>query len=494
MQFVICGVAHETNTFSNIPTGLKAFQKAEGSLLIGSEIIQTHKKAKTEIGGFITYCMQEGINIIPTLTASAQPAGKVTTNALEEFLDVTIKRIENEEMVGAVLACLHGAMVSEDQDDAEGYFLKRIREAVDPNVPIVATLDLHSNITKAMIHYADILVGYDTNPHEAVDMFNRGVEAAELAHKMTKKEIYPTIALSKIPFWPPGQMQVTKRPPMKDILDRAFEYEEMEEVLTVTISAGFAWADIEEMGFGAVVTTNNDQALAEKLAKELTNFVWTNRERFYHENVPVDEAVERAIQASEGPIILADVSDNPGGGTPCDGTVLLQHLLDKNAQDVAFALIADPEAVHKAISSGVGTEVTLQIGGKVDDLHGSTLTLTGKVKLISDGEVHWKGPMATGVPLQFGKSVVFQCQGIDLLLTENRIQALDREIFRRNGITPEERKILVLKSLAHFRADFEPIAKEIIEVATPGILSSDLSIFNYKKISRPFWPLDRDKF
>jgi len=331
-------------------------------------------------------------------------------------------------------------MVSENQDDAEGYFLKRVREVVGDEIPVVGTFDLHANLTKAKAKYATCLTGYDTYPH--IDGYERGLEAAEIAHKTALRKIKPTMALSKLPFGPPPQRHVTSRLPMSAVYEKAWEMEAMDKVLVVSVAPAFIWSDFDEMGFGVVVTTDNDMALAERLAKELTDWVWERRETFLYEPTSFEEAVNRAIQAPEGPIVLADIYDNPGGGASCDGTVLLKGLLDHNAQNVAVGIIADPEAVAAAIESGIGTEVTLQVGGK----------------------------------------------------TENRVQPWDREVFRINGITPEDKKILVVKSSAHFRADFEPIAKEVIEVGSLGILSSDMSLFDYKKIPRPFYPLDKDKF
>jgi len=490
LRFVICGIGHETHTFSSIPANRESFEIYD--LTIGEEIIQRFRGTNTEVGGYLDYCEQAGIEVIPTLTAFAMPSGKVTTVALEEFLEAILKMIQDADPVDGVLVRLHGAMVSEDQDDADGYILKQIREVVGEDVPVVATFDLHANLTQAMAKYADILVGYDTYPH--IDLYERGYEAAELAHKIAIGRIIPTMALKKLPFWPITQKQVTSRPPMSEIYTKAFELETMDEVLVVSVATGFPWADIEEMGFGVVITTDNDAPLAEHLVEEFAEFFWERRGDFLYTPTPVDEAVQRAIDAPEGPIILADISDNPGGGTPCDGTVLLKSLLDHNAQNVALAIITDPEAVSVAIASGIGTEVTLQVGGKIDNLHGPTLTLTGKVKTISDGELVLKGPMMTGDVVQLGRTVVFHVKGIDIILTENRYQPFDLEFFRSNGITPEDKKILVTKSSAHFRADFEPIAKEVIEVGTPGLLSSDLSLFDFKKIPRPFWPLDQEPF
>ena len=489
MRFVICGVAHETNTFSSTLADRDAFTKFD--LSIGEEIIKKFRGTRTEQGGYLDYCEQVDIEVVPTLTVSAWPSGKVVTEVFEEFLSVTIEMIQDAGAIDGVLAKLHGAMVSEDQDDAEGYFLKRIREVVGDDVAVVGTFDLHANLTQAMVKYADILIGYDSYPH--IDMYERGYEAAELAHKMAIGKITPVMALSKLPFGPILQRQITTCPPMSEIMAKAFEYETLDKVLVVSVAPAFPWSDFDEMGFGVVVTTDNDLTLAERVAKEMTDIVWERREEFDYIPTPVNEAVKRAIQAPEGPTVLADISDNVGAGSSCDGTVILKSLLDQNAQNAAVAVIADPEAVATAIESGVGTEVTLRVGGKTDKYHGPTLTLTGKVKLISDGKIVYKGPMFTGTPLLLGRTVVFRIKGVDVILTENRIQPFDLEVYRSQGIQPEEKKILVTKSSAHFRADFEPIAKEIIEVGAPGLASPDLSLFDYKKIPRPFWPLDRDK-
>jgi len=223
MRFVICGVSHETHTFSPIRTTKELFERNE--ILIGDAIIQTLQDTRTEIGGYIDYCSKEGIELLPTLTAEAAPSGKVATDAYEEFIDITLKMIKEAgvETVDGVLARLHGAMVSEDQDDAEGYFLKRIREVIGDEIPVVGTFDLHANLTKDMAKYATCLSGYDTYPH--IDGYERGYEAAKIAHKSALGEIKPTMALSKLPFGPPLQRQVTTRAPMNKVYEKAWEME-----------------------------------------------------------------------------------------------------------------------------------------------------------------------------------------------------------------------------------------------------------------------------
>jgi microcystin degradation protein MlrC len=248
--------------------------------------------------------------------------------------------------------------------------------------------------------------------------------------------------------------------------------------------------DTEEAGFSIVVITDNDRELAEKYAQQLSDFAWSVRREFLKPLTPVPEAVKRAMEAKEGPVILADVADNPGGGGSGDGTVVLKTLLDMGARNVGFALIKDPEAVGKAIEVGVGGTVTMMIGGKTDKFHGSPVKITGRVRTITDGAFIHKGPMSTGSKGEVGRSVVLTVNGVELIVSELKMAPNDPEIFRRHGIEPTEKKILVVKSRGHFRAGYEPFAKEIIEVDAPGVASPNLKQFPYKHVRRPIFPLD----
>jgi microcystin degradation protein MlrC len=201
-------------------------------------------------------------------------------------------------------------------------------------------------------------------------------------------------------------------------------------------------------------------------------------------------AVTEAIASPKGPVVLADHADNPGGGAPCDGTVLLKALIDHGAQNAVLAVMADPEAVQLLIEAGIGSTLTINLGGKTDRLHGSTMQVTGRVKLISDGTFRATGPMATGLESQMGRTVVFTSNGVDIIITEKRIQPTDLELYRSVGIEPAQKQIIAVKSAVHFRASHEPIAHKIIEVDTPGIHSARLSAFQYQKLRRPIFPLD----
>lgn len=486
LRVITGSISHETNTFSNVKTGLEKFK--ERIFLLGEEMFGAFAGKHTIGSAFMEVAGEAEFELIPTVWAGATPQGLVTDEAFDFMLGRIIDGIKSAGDVDGVLLHLHGAMVVESHDDPEGYVFRAIREVVSKKVPIISTLDLHANISKAMIDEANVLVGYDCYPH--TDRYDRGLEAARIMADVLKGRIIPTMVMEKPPMMPSTQRQKTSYYPMDALLNLAHKMEEDEEVINVTVAAGFPFSDIEHAGMSMVVTTNNDLELARDKARELSKLAWNLRRHFLAEVVPVREAVAEAIQAAEGPVILADYADNPGGGAPCDGTAILEELLSKGAENTVLALIADPEAVEKATKAGGDKTVTLKIGGKTDSLHGKPLEVTGEVRVISDGKFTSKGPMGTGMEVNLGRTVVFRSCGIDIIITEKRFQPTTLELYRSLGIEPGEKKIIVVKSAVHFRASHEPIAKKIIEVDAPGIHSARLSAFRYRKLRRPIFPLD----
>jgi microcystin degradation protein MlrC len=487
MKNVVTGsISHETNTFSNVPSTIEVFKRM--GLYVGDDYFKVYDGTKTVGGAFIEVSREKGFKLIPTIWNSSFAWGMVTAEAREYLLGAVLAGIEKADRVDGVLMELHGAMVSEGVGSSEGYLLRRIREKVGPSVPIIATLDLHANISQLAVDMADVLVGYDTYPH--VDPYERGREAGELLWRMMNGEIHPKHALEKPPMMPSPQKQKTNYFPMKAVYDLAHRIEEDKRVLNVTVLPGFPFADIPETGLGIIVTTDGDQELAQEKAKEISDFCWMNRRHFLADVVPVEEAVGRAIDAKEGPVILVDQADNPGGGAPCDGTVILRELLRRKADNAVVCLIRDPEAVDLAIKAGVGNMVTMKVGGKTDNFNGGPIEVTGYVKLVSDGKFKVKGPMDTGTVTNLGRTVVMKVDGVEIILTEIGVQPTDLQQYRAFGIEPTDKKIIVVKSSVHFRAVHEPIAKEIIEVDTPGIHGTRLSAFGYKMIRRPMFPID----
>ena len=486
MKFVVAMLSHETNMFSPVKTELRHFKERE--LFYGEEMFTALKGTKTSIGGFMDAAKAHNIELVPTVAASAMPSGLVTADAYRTLKEKILDGTKAVGTVDGVVAALHGSMAVEGIGNAEGDFLRDVRRIVGPRTPVVCTLDLHATVTKLMIDSCDAMFGFDTNPH--IDSYERAIEAVNAAVVIKTGKIKPVMALRKPPMMPPTINMRTTEGPMVKIFERAYTMEQDPKVINVNVAGGFPFMDTEEAGFSIVVITNNDPELAEKYAQQLSDFAWSIRREFLKALTPVPEAVKKAMDAKQGPVILADVADNPGGGGSGDGTVVLKTLLDMRAGDVGFALIKDPEAVDKAIKAGVSATVTMMVGGKTDNFHGPPVKITGQVKTITDGVFIHKGPMATGSKGEIGRSVVLQVNGVELIVSELKMAPNDPEIFRRHGIEPTEKKILVVKSRGHFRAGYEPFAKEIIEVDAPGVASPNLKQFPYKHVRRPIFPLD----
>jgi len=481
-RVVIGMMMHETNTFSTVGTTL-----ADYDPLYGEELVNTHRGTKSGVGGFLDVLGRHGVNVISTIGGHATPSGSIRNRDYWVFVDTITRGIREAENVNGVLLALHGAMVAEDIPEAEGTLLKEVRKEVGPKTPIIVTLDLHGLISELMVKNCDAIYGYDTNPH--VDMYDRGVEAAEAMVRTMKGEVKPVVAFKKLRMLPPTINQRTTEGPMVKLLETAFEMEKQPGVLNVCIFPAFPYADVERVGSAVVAVTDNDPGLAQRLCDELGEKMWGKRKEFLKPLTPIKEAVEEAIKASEGPIILADVADNPGGGAPGDGTEILKELIKRGAKNVGIACIKDPEAVEKAIQAGVKGAVTMRIGAKTDSFHGKPIEVSGKIRTITDGRfIHKAG--AVGLPADVGRTAVIDVDGIEVILTEKSHAPNDPEIYRRNGIEPRDKKILVLKSRGHFRAAYEPFSKKVIEVDAPGLTSPNLGWFNYRNIPRPIWPFD----
>jgi microcystin degradation protein MlrC len=364
-------------------------------------------------------------------------------------------------------------------------------------------------MTPRIIRNCNALTGYDTYPH--VDMYERAREAANILVRIIRGELRPTMALECPPLLTPLQTQVTTRDtPMKRIIDLVHRLEEDPRVISIaafggcslplrgqrapSLTGALPFADIEPAGFSCVVVTDNDPVLAARLAKQVTDAAVAEGDNWTVHPTPPEEAVRRAMAAPHGPVILADIADSGAGGTAGDATVTFKTLLDLGARNAAVCSISDQEAIDICLAAGVGAEVSMLVGGKRDKLHGDPIPVTGKVRLIHAGSFVRQGPMGRGVLQTVGRCVVLEIGGhggIELMLTEHRAHPNDLQYFRAFGIEPTERQMLVLKSAAHYRAAFDPIAVETIEVDAPGITSPRLERYPYKNIRRPIWPLDK---
>ncbi len=483
-RILIGEFSHETNTFCKKKTGLNEYEKRY--IRYGKEIIDFFQNTKVEIGAFLDVSKKENFEIIPTIAANASPGGTVTREMFELVKKYVINTINREKNIDGILLNLHGAMVLEDAPDGEGELLEAIRQTIGGDVPIVFSLDLHANITEKMIVYANAIFVYDNYPH--TDMYDRGYEAASNLVRILRKEIKPVLRMKKLPILAP--LLRTDAEPNKSFLDMAHEWEKNPKVISVSLAAGFPYADINEAGFTVLAQTDDDVPLAEQIIEEIGSEIIKRHKELIFKTFPIEQAVKIGMEATEIPVVLADVSDNPGGGSPCDGTELLRKLIEMKAKNVGYAIIVDPETVEQAIKSGVGTEMAVKLGGKSNYDMGEPIEAPAIVETIADGKFVNKGPMSRGLMNNLGRTVVLDINGIEIIVTERKVQPWDPEIFRRVGIEPLDKQILVVKSTVHYRAAFGDFAKQIIDVDTPGLVPVNINRLDFKNVRRPVYPLD----
>jgi microcystin degradation protein MlrC len=491
MRIASGGVQHETNTFATVPTTLVDFARDSGcgdEFRGGKTLFDVYRNTGTIHGGYITGAEQAGFELIPLLNVFAQPAGRVEDRAFDYLLTQFLERLKSVLPVDGVLLDLHGAMVTESHEDAEGAFIDAVRALVGPEIPIVVTLDLHANITQHMADVASCIIGFDTYPH--VDMFERGVEAAQLIARIVRGEVRPTMAFRQLPLMTLPPMQCTLREPMASLMARVFALETEPGMLTATVAMGFPFADIRDVGVSVLVTTNNDQALAEQQADRLAGWLWEMREALQPQLTSVDEVIRFARENQDGLVIYADGSDNPGGGAPCDGTVVLRALIEAKFEGAVVGVLCDRETVIQAHAAGVGQTISARIGGKTDNRHGTPVEVEAYVRCLSDGRFIYHGPMRRGMVGEFGPMALLVIGGVEVVVASNRHQLMDAEMIRVVGVTPEHRKLLVVKSAVHFRADLGPLASHIFDADTPGIHRPDFAAFQFEKVRRPIYPLD----
>ena len=489
-RIAIGGILHETHSFMQRRTTLADF--GLGSLYAGDELITSMRQTRSGIGGMIVRASEHGWGLLPTLYAAAMPSGVVARAAYDRLLNELASRLAQSLPVAGVLLALHGAMVAEDELDAEAHILTRVRAIVGDDMPIVVLLDMHGNISPRLVDLADVLLAYDTNPH--IDAYARGLQAADIMARLLQGEFQPTPAIARPPLLLPAQSTSTEAAPLARVHARAAEIKAANDGIAIAVMAGFAYADTPFTGPSIIVTTDGQPALASACATELSALLYDQRDQALPPFLTPADAVSRAKRSRRGPVILVDSADNIGGGTPGDGAEALASMLAQDVRDGAIAL-ADPEAVAICWRAGISAQVRLEVGGKVDDWHGAPVPLTGAVRALSDGV--FKCELADnhfasfyGSRVEMGRCVWLRAAGVNILLTERKTPPLDLAQLRHIGIIPEAQSMIVVKSAVAYRAAYMPIAADVIEMDTLGLCSANLSRFPYRHLKRPLYPLD----
>ncbi len=493
-RVLIAQFMHETNTFSKLPTTLEDYRKRW--LIEGEAMVPRFTGTRNEVGGYIDAAKKYGWEPVWGGAANATPSGKLTKETWETIRDMIVDAAKNAGRLDGICLSLHGAMVTETEDDAEGALLEALRSVVGPDVPIATTLDLHANATERMAKNANALVSYRTYPH--IDGYERAVQAAALVQEAMEGKKKPHCLLIQPAMLEGAEHGRTTQPGlMLDLLAQADRYETEKGINVVSIQAGFTWADIPYTGPSIAVSYEpGAEARAKAIARELIDEIWRRRDEGAKSNYrPVADGIAAARAGAKptdrkGPLVIADGTDNPGGGGYNDTTPVLQALLDAKVENVAFGTIYDPGTVQQAIKAGVGAEIEVSLGGHTDVSMGAPVKAKAVVKLLSDGLFKNDGPMNAGVETAMGPTAVLRIGGIDVVTISNRIQTIDLQVFLSQGIDPRTKDVVVVKSVQHFRAAYAPIAREVIVVDSGGICSPDINRLKFTKLRRPIWPLD----
>ncbi len=495
LRIAVGGIEHETNTYATESmgtTGLDDFQRLEG------ELIHRAKGTRTFLGGFLDAAEAAGHEVVPTFWALAGPSGIIEADAYETMRTELVERLTSahaDESLDGIALSMHGAGVVEGIDDLESDLARAVRASVG-DVPLVVPLDLHGNITPAMGDAIDVMLGVHEYPH--TDSYDRGVEAIELLPALAERRLRPVTHVTQIPILLPTS--TTDEGPAAAMRDRCLAAELDPAVIDATFFHGFPYTDVAATGTSIVVTTNGDRALARRVADELALSLWDERSSFLTESLRPDVAMDVAIRSLTdvgGPVVVNDTSDNPGGGTPGDGTHLLRAMVDAAVDGSCFGFVFDPVVAAQANEAGVGATIDVRLGGRHGDLHGEPVEATAYVKTLTDGRFVYENEMLAGVRANYGPCarLVLNADrrgagGIDVIVTSRRSQTFDPVVFALHGIDVSTRSIVGLKSSQHYRAGFRDLATAFVTADSPGLTTLDVTVFDHPSAAGPLWPID----
>ncbi|HEY3061827.1 MAG TPA: M81 family metallopeptidase [Chloroflexota bacterium] len=489
MRLAALGMAHETNTFARDATDFAAF--VQSGILRGEEIVRDYGESHATMAGFLEARATLGVDVVPLLFTFTNPNGTITSDAFDRIVGEMLQLLRDRGPWDGVLLAQHGAAVSEAYPDMDGEVAARVRALVGPDVPIGMAPDMHANLSHKMIDNTTVTVVYRTNPH--LDPRPRALECAELIVRTIKGEIRPVQALETPPVVINIVKQFTGEEPMRSLVADVEEVIQRPGMLSASVAEGYPYADVAEMGMAFLAISDGDASAARKAAQWMARRAWSMREQFVADTPAPESALRTAMAAPKGPIVLMDVGDNIGGGSPADSTILLEAAQRLGVRSYLQTL-RDPRAVSECIAAGVGSTVSLRVGAKTDDRHGSPVQVTGVVRRISDGK--FEDPTPTHGGFRFfdgGPTVVLETEDDHtLVLTTRLIGNTSLQQMYSVGVRPETKHVVVAKGVVSPRPAYAPIAAQVVLVNTPGVTTSDLSTFEYTRRRRPLYPFEPD--
>jgi len=480
MRMFAASIGTETNTFSPIPTALESFhesfyaapgQHPDDAKLCTAPLWVARRRAAAE-----------GWTLVEGSCSFAEPAGLVSRAAYETLRDEVLGQLRAAMPLDAVVLGLHGAMVADGYDDCEGDLIARVREIVGAQVPIGVELDPHCHMTQKRVAHATLIVCFKEFPH--TDFVARGEEVVELTLQAARGRIKPVMSLCDCRMI--GSFPTTMQP-MRGFVDRISALEGHDGVLSVSIAHCFPYADVPEMGARILVVTDNQRAQGDRLARALADEFFAMRGKTQPDFHSPDEAIDIALQGG-GPVVVADPSDNPGGGAPGDSTVILRRLIERGVTGAALAPIWDPMAVRLCFMAGCGAQLRLRFGGKTAPTSGQPIDALVTVKKL----VREATQTFVDAKMPLGDSAAIEFDGIEVVLITKRNQALGSDLLTAMGVGIADKTIVVVKSTNHFHAAFAPFARRILYCDSGGPIPRDHRMVPYTRLQRPIWPLDED--
>lgn len=486
-RIAIAGLMFEANTFAPGRTGIEAFEST--TFATGEEVLHVGKGLDS-IAGVVAVAREAGAEIVPTTSAGALSGPTLASGVYPKLRARLLDGLAPlRGKVDGVYVQLHGAMVSEDEDDVEGDLLEAVADLMD--VPVAASFDLHCHFTARMARATPLLAGYHTLPH--VDMVSTGERAMRLLlAQLQGRE--PRLAWQKIPMITSAEGQDTNHPPISEVMDRIRQLLTDPHVLDASLFMTQPWLDVPELGWSAVVITAGDEELARSRSSELAQMAWDRRERVLAPKVPIGQALQRAADADVdltcGPFVLGDGADSVSAGATGDGVEVLSELLRATLTGRAQVIVTDARAARTCAAAGLGERVTVIVGGSLaTDFH-EPIELTGTVVTLTDGRFTSLYPPS---PVDLGTAAVVRVgTHLHVVIVERPASQLDYQLYNRVGLDPREAHIVVTKSAGGYRAFFDPIARQCIDVDTRGPSDSRLERMPFQRVDRPLWPLDPD--
>ncbi len=497
MRLAVLGIMHETNTFSNVPTDDRVFEESTigngPGILLGDRVWEVWGDSGITVAGYKDADAEPGVQVVPVGWATTNTGGKLPTSTFDRIVAGQLARLEAEGPFDGILLGQHGAMVVEGYPDGDAEFIRRVRAAVGPRVPIGNVMDTHGNVSPAQVHGVDVTLLWRTNPH--MDCRDRGLQCARLIAQTIRGEIQPVQAIVNPPLVANILAQNTADEPMRGLLAQALELTAATPgLLDASIGEGFPYGDVPHMGMALVAVADRDISLAERVARTLARRTWELREAFDPRGVSVADAVRLERGDAAGPIVLLDCGDNMGAGTPGDSTFILDGLL-RERRTGWLLTVHDPEAVLACVAAGVGGSVQLMVGGKIDGLHGTPQPITGRVRTLADGKfkAHDARVHAGHKEFDGGTTAVVQTDGGGtVVLTTLPVMTMSLDQHYSIGINPARFDLVVTKGVMSPQPAYGVIASRMVYVDTPGISTANPRFLGHQHRRRPMFPFEQD--